>query len=666
MCKGTQWIASSHSLLATSRYWVRTERVTIFFDRLRRTPPWILLTLLLIIHGLGNLLYVSLSSPAHLMSTRLFHNHNADCFLVFGYRVLAGFDYPERCCWFGASDPPYRLTDQELDLVYKCPFPSMGEAPESGPAFSWRRAARLVGRWKNDKDERNPFFLIPAAVACLVAGPSVAAVMFSPTLYLLILLLFAYLCGKELKGPAAGLWAALFLGLMPWVFGLARYGRPYICLIAACAVSYYLLIRTRHFSRPVATLLFAASFPLGFHVAPTETEGILFFIIMGGPLLVNAWKAVAEKEDRARRALIVCSVLLVLGYYVSRLNLIDYFFHDYRKIVIGNILLDGGWPFRDAAVIEPDTARETGIVADWGGDIFKNPSALWAYPAHLLRSQISFVLLLGCIWPMARFIKSRRGHADLIFMFLIPFLILTVVNRKQPVYVTYLCFPIALMAGLGAADIRSRRWAVLVLASLAAACLQWTAITFEDALGPGHPAVGVFKEKIWKDDARFWRPYLRRSFYNRESIFPDGRLKEDGRLDLYDRMSRTDGLRVALVVAATKETIDRYDVLLKGAALLSINPTIEVHLVGGLEPFDVILGDLDWVVCKVFDMERFRSLLDSGERTDYLPAPDSEAAGCGEPGESARNLNRFMNELKEQAELRHVAGDHFFFSVSRE
>ena len=640
-------------------------RHAFLFDRLRRTPPWILLTLLLTFHGLGNLLYVSLSSPVHLMSTRLFHNHDADCFLVFGYRVLAGFDYPERCCWFGASDPPYRFTDQELDLIYKCPFPSMGEAPEAGPSFSWSRAFRMVERWKDDKDERNPFFLIPAAAACMAAGPSVAAVMFAPTFYLLILLLFAYLCGRELKGPAAGLYAALFLGLMPWVFGLARYGRPYICLIAACAVSYYLLIRTRHFSRPVGSLLFAASFPLGFHAAPTETEGILFFIIMGGPLLINALKALADKEGRARRAVLVVSILLTLGYYVSHLNLIDYFFHDYRKIVIGNILLDGGWPFRDAAVIEPVAARETGIVADWGGDIFKNPSAMLAYPAHLLRSQISFVLLLGCIWPMARFIKNRRGHADLIFMFLIPFLILTVVNRKQPVYVTYLCFPFALMAGLGAADIRSRRWAGLVLASLAAACLQWAAISFEDVLGPRLPVVGGFKEKIWKNDARFWRPYMRRSFYNRESIFPYGRLKEDGRLDLYDRISRTDGLRVALVVAATEETIDRYDVLLKGAALLSINPTIDLHLVGGLEPFEVTLDELDWVVCKIFDKERFLMWLASGERIGYVSASEREAAGCGEPGAGARNLNRFMNELKERAELRHAVGDHFFFSVTR-
>jgi len=570
--------------------------------------------------------------------------HEAEYHLVLGYRYLTG--------------PPFHLPEESLDC---CFFPSMGEGVEGRRPFSFSRASGLIKNWVNETPrELNPFFIIPAALWSTFFGPSTIAVVCTPTLYLLILLLFTYLCGKEINGPSAGLFSALFHGMIPWVIGLSRYGRSYICLIAACAVTYYFLIKTERFSRPIYSMLLVASILFSFYSVPTQTEFILFALAMIGPALVHAASGLTNRRSRFRAVAIVSIGIGVLVLIERNWRLVDY-------------LLDP--IFMDA---QEELVR---------GDIFRNPTALLAYPISLVMVQVSPIVALCVAYPIWRFFRSPSAQLnfspriDLALMFFVPLAILSYLHKKQPIYIAHLCLPLALAAGSGIACMQRKKCFCLLLGLLATTGLLWRSIPIDRMTGAGRPfsisAARAVDRVLWKDACRIDSPF-KEAFFSGNKIcyptqlwipYPDtivqpvdpGRWKEHPS-SFFTKMSRIDGMRIGLVSGSFGTTVR------KGAALMALNPTITVHLFNGMKSFDLSAEDLDWIVVgptEKRDVERWLESRNGGEvrssswdeLVPYLYFRDDDP--------EVRNFRRFMLELREKAELRFAMERHFFFSTPK-
>ena len=645
-------------------------RYDLFFDRFRRIPPWVLLALLLAVHGAANYLYARLSSLEHVMNFSTIHE--ADYYMAFGYRFLTGppFHLPEDFLegWFRTPDlPDTQAAGADSAVPYGSRFfPSMGAGLEGERPFSWSRVNRIIEHWVAFKgfSECNPFFLVPAALGCAFWGPSTTVLVLTPTLYLLILLLFTYLCGKEIDGPSAGLWAALFLGMIPWVIGLSRYGRSYICLIAVCSVTYYLLLRTRRFSRPICSMLFVASFLFCFYAVPTQTEFFLFVLAMTGPALVHAVTGLLRGEGRLRTVFILAAVGALFVLMEREWGVIDY------------VLAPRYWDAQEQLT---------------RGDIFRNPSAILAYPFHLVMVQLSPIIALCAAYPIWRCFRgapsqtSSAHRIDLAVMFILPLAVLFCLHKKQPIYITHLCLPLALAAGCGLAGIQRKKCFSLLLVLLGLTGLAWRSIPIDKLTGSSLPipvpAARAVDKILWKDSCR-GESLFEKAFFSGNRIcyatqlwipYPetivqpiDPALWKKEPSGFFAKMSRIDGVRIGMASGMVSGIFGT--TIRKGAALMALNPTITVHLFNGMKSFDLSVEDLDWIVVGPLEEKEVAKWLESENAGEARSSPWDKLVPTmyffdSEP--DVKNFRRFMIELKERAELRFRIQKHFFFSTPR-
>ena len=588
-------------------------RCGLHFDRFQSIPPWFLLALLLAVHGAANYLYARLSSTDYLMN--MYTIHYADYHMVFGYRFLTG--------------PPYHLQEEDLS---SCFIPSMGVGVEGRRPFSWKRAKHLFRNQPHR--EYNPFYLIPVAFWSSIWGPSATAIVFTPTLYLLILLFFTFLCGREIRGSVAGLAAAIFVGLIPWVIGLSRYGRSYICLIAACAISYYLLLKTDRFSRPAYSLLFVASFALGFHAVPTRTEFLLLLLAMVGPVLVYARAGLFRRERRFRTIVIIASLCAVAVLLESRWHILDYM---------------------------NQTRFRADLVRSIRGNVFRHPMAILSYPVHLLLIQLSPVVTLCAAYPIWKCFRRASLHGlALALMFLLPLVVLTYIQHKQPLYITYLCLPLALAAGAGVIRLRRKKavWFALIILSLS--CIVWRSIPigriWKSKTACQSTWVKAVDTILWGGACQAY-PFFQDTFFNYNysicfstMVHPDslGSRERDPE-GIIERLSRIDGLRVGLVFPPDGELF-----IMKWVEMLALNPTITVHLFNGMPNFYLTVEDIDLIIVRVTGGGEFEKWLESGEFREVPPSILDEVGFLcfHEDDQSMQAFLRFVRDLKDKADLR--------------
>lgn len=624
----------------------RANRGGTLFKSSRHIPPWFFLVILLAAHVVGNYYYARHSSLEYLINIKTIHG--ADYYLVFGYRFLTG--------------PPYHLSEGDLVNCYR---PSMGVGLEQSRTFSWTRVKQLIHQRIESEQKRefegNPFFLIPAALGCTLLGPSPSVIVFTPTIYLLLLIIFTYLCGKEIRGSFSGLSAALCIGLIPWIIGLSRYGRSYICLITALSITYYFLLKTRQFSRPLFSIFFIASFQFAFFSVPSRTEFFLFIFAIIGPSVIHGTFGLIHKRHRLRTVFILVLVCLGLALIARDMGMINYVKNPY-------LIADHTQQIR--------------------GNIFRNPGAILAYPVHFILVQVSVlvtVLVAYPIWKYFRNYYSRRQlvhRLGLFSMFFLSFAFLTYYNKKQPIYITHLSLPIVLAAGAGMSYIRLKKTFFLVFIGITLVSLAWRSIPISSKEDPDSsplfcPVVEVIDMILWKEACRDSVPFSKAFFHPSSLCYPikrgvcspsqdpewdePGIWKENPVL-FWERMSHVDGVRIGFVChgRAFGPMVE------KGAEILALNPTITVHLFNRMRTFDLTIDDFDWIVVSpnvggegeewlkaMDDLQIHPFILD--EFLPYLCFSDDE--------QSVQRYCKFMIDIKNNAELRFVLDHSFFFAT---
>ena len=593
------------------------------YERSYHLHDLLLLAALLGLYGGANYLYARTSGTEYLMKSLTIHD--TDYNSVYGYRLLTG--------------PPYHLPDKIFDGLDKhLVFKSMGVGVEGGHRpFSWARAKELFLEWHHGKIEDNPFLLVPVALLCSMFGPSPAVVVFAPTLYLFLLLICTYLIAKEMNGSESGFFAALVVGLIPWVIGLSRFQRSYICLIAFCALSFFLLLKTRHFTRPLFAGLLLISLYCGYYAVPADTEAVLFLITMAGPMICHALLGLSQRTGRFRVVLVLLTTCAVLGVFEWDWNLFD---HVTAKV-------------GDALVTNPR------------GDVFFNIEALWAYPVHLVTIQLTLFVSLLLAGPMGKFCqrymttRTWAQRIDLVVMFVAPLLLLTYLHKKQPIYATQLCLPIALAAGVGLGLMKDRGFkAVLVLVACLSALWRGVPLDNVPALAPifESTAVRAIDALLWRDACDQSRS---RAFcYDIPVCFPtqyvqpvDGGAWKKDPVSFFKKLSEEDGLQVGIMYCHDDDP--QGSQIRKGAALLALNQTITVELFNGMPSFDLPVEAFDWIVLRLCENDAIGPWLKAGEEQDLLAAWGVLDAMWLFPGEeqSIGNLWRFMMDLESKASL---------------
>ena len=522
--------------------------------------------------------------------------------------------------------------------------------------FSWTRASHLIKHWiDGTTTECHPLLLIPAALLSSFFGSSSTAIVFTPTIYLLLLLLFSYFCGKEINGKAAGFSVALFIGMIPWVIGLSRYGRAYICLFAACALTYYLLLKTDNFSRLIYSMLFVASFKISFYVAPSKTAFLLFLLSMSGPCLVHAILGLARRKNRILKVIILVAISAIFIHFLKEWNMLDFLnnrLHEYRRDELEQLFF---------------------------GDILHNPMAALAYPVHLIMVQVSPVIILCGAYPILKFFRksSSKHHSsiriDLALMFLLPLVILSYYNKKQAVYIHLLCLPLGIMAGVGMSYMWKKKKLIIFLLVIAVTCLIWRSIpiseVFHFRLPFQYRVVRAVDWILWSGSCQVGDPFG--AFFNKRIIcYPS---QHTSRIDasnldkapykFFKDMSNLCGLRIGMMHYETGFT-SWGDIIRKEAEMLALNPINTVHLFNGMRTFDLTLEDLDWFVVRPREGVEFERWLE--EMNDHNDLP-WDMFGChlcfNDDNRSVWNFQQFMADLKEKADLKFIMEHHFFFSI---
>ena len=112
--------------------------------------------------------------------------------------------------------------------------------------------------------------------------------------YLFIFLSSIYLIGKEIHSPLAGFLATILLGLYPAVFGFSHFFGLDLPLATIVSLLFYLLLLTRNFSRPGASLLFGVIFGLSLLI---KLKGAIFLL---GPLIYIFFAQLMKKENKRK------------------------------------------------------------------------------------------------------------------------------------------------------------------------------------------------------------------------------------------------------------------------------------------------------------------------------------------------------------------------------
>lgn len=306
-----------------------------------------------------------------------------------------------------------------------------------------------------------PLFHTSLAAMMLLGGVSLQYAPLINSFWLLLLMLPAWLLGREAFGRAAGLAGALLVALIPASAGLAREVLMEVCLAAMVAWGVWALARSRGLSRRRWLLVLGALAGLGMLAKWTYALYLL------GPL---AW-SLYEGRRRGLRldwpgvawALVIAGAVCLPWYLHSPATLIK------------NMLLNAG----PVALREGDPA------------VFSRDGLLY-YPLSLVNHQMFLPLAaLAAVGLVAGLIGRREQSTLLAVWFLSGLVLITLLRNKDSRYLYPLLAPACLLAA-GWAGMLGRRW--LRLAALAAVLALATAhfLAVSYAWGP------LAQERVWR------------------------------------------------------------------------------------------------------------------------------------------------------------------------
>jgi len=155
-----------------------------------------------------------------------------------------------------------------------------------------------------------PFYYITASIAILIFGKHWYLMnLVNNTFYLLILLIFSYLLGKEIKDKETGLIFLIIIALYPLTYESYQFFSMDFALMGAITMSAYLFYKTIFFESLFWSIMFGIS--CGFGMMIKDPFGA--FII--GPILYGFFKVI-RKANKDKKPLINFSLFCLVFYII--------------------------------------------------------------------------------------------------------------------------------------------------------------------------------------------------------------------------------------------------------------------------------------------------------------------------------------------------------------
>ncbi|MCB4791332.1 MAG: glycosyltransferase family 39 protein [Elusimicrobia bacterium] len=161
-----------------------------------------------------------------------------------------------------------------------------------------------------------PFYEISAAVSLLIVGMNWTFMnILNNSIFLLILLVFTFLTGYEIKDRQTGVIALLLVAAHPFIIGIFRSYSLDFAFMSVMVMSIYFLIKSEFFKNRDQSIYFALSCALGMLIK----ESFSGFII--GPIMIAFFSTCQETYKRNYKALINFTIfcflflLLITPYY---------------------------------------------------------------------------------------------------------------------------------------------------------------------------------------------------------------------------------------------------------------------------------------------------------------------------------------------------------------
>ena len=390
--------------------------------------------------------------------------------LALEFHQRRGF-YPEQ-----TVHSPYLMT---LDFIrgvngYKCIHD--GELPDRGArrfftgerekregsriALLWHELTqgRLQGLWRNHPPitycNELPLPYMLAGLVYMMSGGSIVAATLTPQIYLAILLLSVYGLGRSLANPWVGLAAAAIASGYTGIFGMARTHHDSTALAALSMALVYLLLRSDGFRKLGAVLTAGVVAFLAMRSGEAIPKTILVGLVVSFPFLF-AVKRMVDIGRRDHKA----AIRGAAGLAIFLIMVLGPFEWTRLTAFFGSV---------------NDTGVDAGAYPQIQGHHSPLFSALlWylAYPVEvalrLVRPVMTLWFLAGVLFFLRRPVGARRIAVGM--MFLLPLILLSLVDRKGSWYLAPLLPPMALITALGLTRIRTH-WLRGVALGLAASC----------------------------------------------------------------------------------------------------------------------------------------------------------------------------------------------------
>jgi len=317
------------------------------------------------------------------------------------------------------------------------------------------------------------------------------------TIYLLPIIVFTYLVGKITRNKKTGLLAAFLVSFYPMIYGISRKAAPEIALTAIVSCAYYFLIKTNNLKSILYSLLTAITCFLGIIIQP------LFIAFISPGLIHHFYKILRYRDKNIGQKLLnlcICIIIIVMALFFTyndnhkfasvvtdTLKQMHITLTTHSENFVGNADKAKDELFIFASPNDPCPCTQS---ADRG----MNLKCFLFYPVQLIYNISPFYTILFIIGVFF-FIKDKKSrNKSLLFIWtILPYLFLTLLERKWGRFYTPAFPAIAVITACGIVNIRNKQIKKIILILIfIAAFMQFFIYSYHTT--PNKPPLSVLTE----------------------------------------------------------------------------------------------------------------------------------------------------------------------------
>lgn len=271
-----------------------------------------------------------------------------------------------------------------------------------------------------------------------VFGKTKDAILYSNFVWILIFIFSIYFLSLQLFGRKSAVISVLFLLASPMLIGQMREFQLDMPLLAIFALSLYLLFKTDFFRQRLYSILFGLSLGAGM-----LTKWTFFFYVAPAVVIYLAYALSKNKKD----------LWQIIGNFFLALFV--------------SVIVAGYWYLRNVTSIRTDFTANGVAVAKLEGDPvgFNLPAFTWYWKvlmSNFLLLPLSLIAVFGLLTGIIQ--KGTRKKTWFLFsLFVIYYLIFSILPNKDTRYILPALAVLAPIAGIGAIALKNFWTALLAL-----------------------------------------------------------------------------------------------------------------------------------------------------------------------------------------------------------